>query len=172
MQNKWWIPLLKGIVFIILGILSLIHPLNALLTLGAYIGYVSIFTGILYFIYYFTNKKEQEFTSWFLLEGLLDIVFGVVILSNPTRTAEVLPLLLGFWIILLGIVQISGGIALGKIYPKGKIWLLILGVLSIIFGFMIVNSPVISGMAITTMLGVFFLAYGGIQIYSSFKLKD
>lgn len=172
MQNKWWIPLLKGIVFIILGVLSLMHPLNALLTLGAYIGYVSIFTGILYFIYYFTNKNEQEFTSWFLLEGLLDIVFGIVILSNPTRTAEVLPLLLGFWIILLGIVQISGGFALGKIYPKGKIWLLILGVLSIIFGFMIVNSPVISGMAITTMLGIFFLAYGGIQIYSSFKLKD
>ena len=172
MQNKWWIPLLKGVVFIVLGIVALNHPMDALLTLGTYIGYVSLFTGILYLIYSFTKKESQHSSSWYLLEGLLDIVFGLIILSNPAFTVEILPFLVGFWIIFLGITQTAGAFALSKIFPKGKVWLFLLGAISIIFGFIIVNSPVMSGMAITTMLGIFFLAYGITQVFSSFKLKD
>ena len=172
MQKNWWIQLLKGILFIVLGILAFYHPEEALLTLGTYIGYVSLFTGILYLYYSFTRKEGQHSSGWYLLEGLLDVVFGLLILSNPAFTIEVLPFLIGFWIIFLGITQLSGAFAVRKIFPTGKIWLFLLGIISVILGLMIVNQPLLSGIGFTTMLALFFIAYGTVQVFSSFKLKN
>ena len=171
-KKHWWVQALKGILFIILGCISLYHPEEALLTIGLYIGYFMLISGIFYLFALFSSKNQEHTKSWYLIEGLLDVILGFLIVSSPVFTIEILPYFIGFWIVFLGISQISLATTFGKIFSGMKIWFFILGIISLIFGFMIINNPLISGIELTTMLGVFFIAYGIVQTFTSFKLKN
>lgn len=172
MKNKWQVQIIKGVLFVVLGVLAFFYPIEALLNLGLYIGYVSLFTGVLYLFYTITRKEGEHSSGWYLLEGLLDIVFGLIIITNPILTLEVIPFIVGFWVVFLGVIQISVGYALRHIVPVSNVWLLVIGVLSIVFGFLIINAPVISSTAITTLLSIFFICYGVAHIITSLKIKD
>ena len=171
-KKHWWVHTLKGILFIILGCIALYYPEDALLTVGLYIGYFMLISGVFYLFALFSNKNQEHTKSWYLIEGLLDVILGLLIVSSPTFTLEILPYFVGFWIIFLGISQISLPFSLGKGFSGIKIWFFILGIISLIFGFMIINSPLISGIELTTMLGIFFIAYGIVQTFTSFKIKN
>lgn len=51
-----------------------------------------------------------------------------------------------------------------------KIWVkwLILGILSIVFGFFVLGNPVAASIAVTTVAGVMFALAGGFQIFAGF----
>ncbi|CAM1342357.1 HdeD family acid-resistance protein [Tenacibaculum amylolyticum] len=171
-KNHWWVNTLKGILFIIAGVIALYNPAEALYTGGLYIGYFLLISGISYLYALFAKKNNDHSKSWYLIEGLLDVILGLLIITSPTFTMEILPYFVGFWVIFLGISQVSIPSILGKHLGKLKIWFYILGIISLIFGFMIINSPVISGIQLTVLLGMFFIAYGVVQTFASFKLKN
>lgn len=170
--KDWWIHTLKGVLFIIIGGLALYHPEEALLTLGTYIGYFMLISGVFYLFALFSKQNHEHTRAWYLTEGLLDVVLGIIILSSPTLTVEVLPYFIGFWIIFLGISQLAIPFSLANGVSGIKIWFIILGILSLIFGFIIINHPIITGIQLTVILGIFFIAYGLVQTFKSFKLKN
>ena len=170
-NKKWWIPFLKGILLIILGIIAVRRPEGALVTLGLYIGCLSLFTGIMY-IFNSLSHREYDRSGWFLVEGLIDMLFGVILVSNPGITLELLPFMLGFWIIFIGVTQISAGYALKKVIKKNRWMLYALGVLAIISGMLLINASVLVSLAITTFLGIYFITYGIFMVFSSMRLKD
>lgn len=171
-KSHWWVNTLKGILFILLGCIALYHPAEALYTVGLYIGYFMLISGIFYLFALFNKKNRDHSRSWYLIEGLLDVILGGLIISSPAFTVEILPYFIGFWVIFLGISQLSVPFAMGKGFSGMKIWFIILGIISLVFGFMIINSPFISGVQLTVLLGVFFIAYGIVQTFASFKLKN
>ncbi|MGG8495401.1 HdeD family acid-resistance protein [Tenacibaculum sp. TC6] len=171
-NKHWWVNTLKGILFIIIGCIALYHPGEALYTIGLYIGYFMLVSGIFYLFALFSKKNNDRSKSWYLIEGLLDVILGILIVTSPVLTVTVLPYFIGFWIVFLGISQLSFSFGLDKGFSGIKTWFIVLGIISLFFGFMIINSPLISGIQLTVLLGIFFLAYGIVQTFASFKLKN
>ncbi len=171
-KKHWWVNTLKGILFILMGCVALYHPAEALYTVGLYIGYFMLVSGIFYLFALFNKNSRDRSKSWYLIEGLLDVILGILILSSPAFTVEILPYFIGFWVIFLGISQLSLPFVMGEGFSGMKIWFIILGIISLVFGFIIINSPFISGIKLTVLLSIFFIAYGIVQTFASFKLKN
>ena len=105
-----------------------------------------------------------------LVEGLLGIGAGIVTFLWPGVTAIVLLYIIAFWAIFTGIFEIVGGIRLRKVIANE--WLLILmGIASLIFGFLILWAPVAGALAIVLWIGAYAIIFGVLMLILAFRLR-
>src|ERR1700745_3030607 len=106
-----------------------------------------------------------------LLRGICAILFGVLTFAWPGITALVLLLFIAGWAIATGILQIVGAIRLRKEIENE--WLLIAsGVLSVIFGLILVVQPGIRAFALLYVSGIYASLYGILEIWLSLRLRS
>jgi len=172
LHKLWWFTLLRGIILLILAFFVFRHPVNALIGVAIYIGISLLITGILQTGVSIGFKDLFPNWGWILAGGLLDIVFGFVLLSNPALTASTLPFVVGFWIIISGIMSFADAFQSKK--EGNSLWGLSMlgGVFSVIIGYFIMSNIIVGALTITTWMGIGFLIIGIVNIVIGFKLKS
>lgn len=169
--KNWWLVLLKGILLIALAIFVFRQPVGTILVLAVYIGIVLLVTGLTLIVVSLSARKEMDNWGWRLAEGLLDVLFGFVLVANPGVTAVVLPFLIGFWAIFYGILMFVDAFA-AKSAGMDQWWLqLILGVLMVLFGDMVAFNPVVGIMTVTIWIGLAMLIAGIFNVILALGLR-
>ena len=91
----------KGILWIIIGIISIIggiialaNPVSATLTATQIAGYVFIFVGVIQFIGAF-GEEGMGAKIWNLVLGALAVYLGITILGNPLASVLALTTVVG-----------------------------------------------------------------------------
>ena len=171
-QKLWWFNLLRGIVLLLLAFFVFRHPVNALVGVAIYIGISLLITGLLQTGASIGFRDLFPNWGWILAGGLLDIVFGFVLLSNPALTAATLPFIVGFWIIVSGIMSFADAFQSKK--EGNSLWGLSMlgGVFSVIVGYFIMSNIIVGALTITTWMGIGFAIAGMVNIVIGFKLKS
>lgn len=171
LNKLWWVTLLRGIVLVLLAFFVFRHPLNALIGVAIFIGISLLITGILQTGVSIGFRNTFPNWGWVLAGGLIDIVFGFVLLSNPVLTASTLPFVVGFWIIVSGIMSFADSFQSKK--DGNSLWGLSMlgGLLSIVIGYFIMSNILVGALAITTWMGIGFLVVGIVNIVVGVKLK-
>src|SRR5262249_48421360 len=139
LAKHWWVLLLRGICAILFGVLTFVWPGITLLTLVLLYGAYALADGVLALAEAVMGGAPAP-RWWLALVGLLGIAVGILTFAWPGITALVLLLFIAGWAIATGVLQIVGAIRLRKEIDNE--WLLIAsGVLSVIFGLILVRSP-------------------------------
>ncbi len=112
--QNWWMTLIKGIILILLSFYVFQHPVATLVGLAVWVGVALLLTGIFIIIGSIMVSKDDENWGWRLAEGIIDVIFAIVLLSNPGITAAIFPFVVGFWIIVYGVMIFSGFFKLKK----------------------------------------------------------
>ena len=104
-RSAWGLKLLGGIIGIWAGIVILNHPIGGTLALGLGIviilGIQALILGVINIIQAFRGA------GWGIgLLGVINIIFGIILLSNTLIAAATLPWLLGIFAIVGGIAAI------------------------------------------------------------------
>jgi len=168
--NNWWIIALKGALLIIFGILAFMNPGATFTILLTWFAAFLFIDGIFSLVSVLRNWKQQEDKWLFVLEGVLNIVLGLLIFRNPGAYTLFTVLLMAFWSIFSGVSRIALAIQLRK-EIEGEGWLALSGVLSILFGVIIIAQP---GIGVTTfiyMIAIFAILIGLLLILLGFKVK-
>lgn len=167
----WWVFLLKGLILAVLGIYIFGHPISALVGLALYIGISLLLTGVFQVALSLGTRKISENWGWRLAMGIIDVVFALVLLSNPGITAAVLPFIVGFWTMVYGAMMIADAFQVKK--SGESLWWLGLagGILTLLFGYFIANNLLAGAIAITFWMGLGFLVAGIVTVSISFRLK-
>ena len=171
--NKlWWLTLLRGIILILLAFFVFRHPISALIGIAIYIGISLLFTGITQTILSLISKNSNENWGWGFAGGLIEILFAIILLSNPAITAATLPFIVGFWIIVSGAMTLSNAFQIKKEGVANWWWDVISGLLSIVIGFIISNNLLAGSIAITIWIGIGFLLAGFVSIKAAIAIKS
>jgi uncharacterized membrane protein HdeD (DUF308 family) len=130
---------------------------------GAY----ALVDGIFNLIAFFRVASHQ----WALLiEGVVGIIAGVITFAWPAITAIALLYVIAFWAILTGIFEIIAGIRLRKVITNE--WLLVaMGVVSFLFGLLILFAPGAGALAIVLWIGAYALVFGIFLLALAFRLR-
>ena len=104
------------------------------------------------------------------IESIVDFIFGLLLLFNPFMTFILYPMLIGYWILCIGIIKIIVSLLMRK-KIRGWLFILVIGILSAAFAIGIINSPSTRAKDITLVIGVFFVILGSVLLYDSMKLK-
>lgn len=170
-EKYWWLTLIRGIVLIVLAFFTFIHPISALVGLAIYIGIGLLFTGITQTAIAMMTKDSTENWGWVLAGGIFEIVFAFILLSNPLLTATTLPFILGFWVIVYGVMTFANAFPARKA-GMSNWWLgLIGGILSVLLGILISNNLLFGAFTITVWIGIALLIAGIVVITEAFVLK-
>ena len=171
-MKYWWLVLIKGIILVGLSFFIFGHPVSALVGLALYIGISLMVTGILLVITGLSNRKEDDQWGWKLAEGIMDVVFAFILLSNPAVTATVFPFVVGFWMIFYGIMMFVGSFGNKKDGDKSWWMNLLGGILNVIVGYIIMNDIIAGAFAITFWIGTGILIFGIVNISAAFRMKS
>jgi uncharacterized membrane protein HdeD (DUF308 family) len=140
-KSSWLIPL--AIVTIGLGIFAVIFPLFAALDLTLFVGLVFILVGIIQ-IFYALQSWEIGQVFWKLILGCLYLIAGIFVAIYPlSGVFTVFTLVLGITTFVQGIIRVSIAFQMRRTVPNWG-WMLVSGIISIIFGIYIWSSSLLS----------------------------
>src|SRR5690554_5104700 len=129
--KHWYIPLLVGIFFVIVSIITFTSPATSLLALAILFSLSFLFGGIAEIIFSIANKDQLHNWGWSLVFGIITAVVGILLLTNPALSMATLALYVGFVILFRSIASISFAIDLKRYGSKGWGFLLFSGILEI-----------------------------------------
>ena len=170
MARSWWVWLLRGVAAILFGIIAFVSPAATALALVIVFGIYAIFDGVLAVVTAFQIREVARHWWVVLLEGLAGILFGIIALVYPIVTAGALLILVAFWAIFTGIMEIIAAIRLRVVISNE--WLLVLsGILSVILGVMLVVFPG-AGLALVWTIGFYAVFFGVMMIIFGFEVRS
>lgn len=168
-SNYWWLLTAAGGILFSVGVFSLLSSLNAYIFLVHYSGLTILLNGILLFIVSYKSSSGLKEKEWLLAEVVLDVLFAACLLFNPFMTFVAFALLIGPWMIGKGILKMLASFKLKQI--RGWIFILMAGLLSIVFGFLIIFYPLKKASGITVFIGSFALIMGTLYIFDSIRFR-
>jgi uncharacterized membrane protein HdeD (DUF308 family) len=163
-----------GIVALVFGLAFLLVP-GFTLTLFLYLfGFFMLLSGFI--LIGFSRYRVGTHRTLNIVEGVINIVIGVVAFLAPGFTALTIVYLVAFFAILSGILQIAESV----IAPRGKTsfgasnrWILFVsGLFSLLIGVLIVFFPGAGILALLWVIGIFLIIVGIINIVSGIRMRS
>ena len=168
--KSWWLYALRGVAAIMFGILAFTRPWATILALVLVFGIYAVIDGVLAVIAAFQMRKDYQQWWVVLLEGLAGILVGIIALINPFVTAGALLLVIAFWAVFTGFMEIIAAIQLRREIDNE--WSLILsGVLSVLLGIVLVVFPSAGALGLIYAIGIYAIFFGLLMLYLSFKVR-
>ncbi len=167
----WFVPLLIGIIFFIVGIVVLSSPLSALVSLSILFSISFLFGGIAEIIFALQNRKVLENWGWQLTMGIFTLLIGILLLRNPELSVKTLSLFVGFLIMFRGIAAISFSLDIKRYGGRNWGWLLASGIIGTIISFILIGNFTLAGMFAVIFVGMSFIFGGVFNVIFSFQLR-
>ena len=167
----WYIPLIIGILLIATGVYVFTVPLETYLTLSVLFSISFIIKGLMDIFFSIRNHKILQGWGWYLVGGLLSLAGGIILFIYPVISITILPFVVGFTLLFLSFLL------MGYSFEMKSLGILrwgnaaILSTFGVIFSFMLIVSPLISGISLVVITGLSFIFIGVSSIALSFDLR-
>lgn len=165
----WWLLLLLGIAWIIVGFLVFQFDITSVRAVGIVIGILFLVAGLQYLV--IGTQVEGWNWLWYVFGALL-IIGGLVALFNPEDTFVAIANILGFLFVMVGIIWLIEAFAIRSAYDLW--WLtLIAAILMIGLGFWLGNQFFFTkAETLLVFAGVWALMRGIIDVINAFRLRS
>jgi len=170
LARNWWLIALRGVVAILFGALAFIAPGAFVLSLVLFFAAYTLTDGIFAILGAIRAAQRHERWGFLLLEGIVDIVVAVAAALVPAAAVWAFVLLLAAWALVTGGLMIAAAFRLHLHY--GRWWLILGGVVSILFGIALIINPGISALVLTWWIGGYSFAFGVLLLILAFQLRS
>ena len=162
----WGLVLVEGIVVALFGLILLVAPGASLVFLVLLLGIYLLIAGIFRFVGIFLDSSSW---GWKLAAGILCLIAGLAILSNPLWSTTVastwLVILVGF------LAMLQGAAGLIVAFQGGGWGMGALSVLGILFGLFLVINPLIGVATLTFILAIVMLIGCVGAVIQAFRMR-
>lgn len=154
------LTIILGILLIITGIYCFFNLGMAFVTLALFLGIVMMVYGISQIIAWFASRKNGGSSGWVAFEGILTLAIGAIVAFYPLSEV-VLAIWFAAWLIASGLMRIIAAVQTKRNFP-GTPWgfMMFMGILTIVVGIYGVIHPMVIGMALAMLFGIFFVLQG------------
>lgn len=160
LARNWWLFAVRGIAAIVFGILAFAWPSSTLTVLVYLFGaYVLIDGASLIASVLMGDPLAQMHKGAIIAIGIIGIVAGIVTFVAPGLTALTLLYIVAFWAIGTGIIQVAAAITL-RDEMVGSFWMGLGGVLSTVFGILLVAFPGDGLVSLVWLVGLWAVVFG------------
>ena len=171
MAKKIWIfVIIRGVLAIIFGLIALFAPIATAIALAILIAAYAIVNGVFDIIEAIRHRGSSSMVPGIVL-GAVSIVFGILVLVWPGMSLGILVILVGVWAVIIGIIQIVASVRHRAVPHSGWVWGVIGGVLSILFGVLVLIWPDAGLVSIIWIIGIWAIVWGITLIILGVQLR-
>ncbi len=170
LARNWWAILLRGIAAIVFGIFAFVWPGVTGFALVVLFGAYAFVDGVFALIAAIRAAEAHERWWPLAVAGLIGIAIAAVVFFDWRLAAAALYFTIAVWAFLTGIFEIVAAVELRKAI-EGE-WLLILsGILSLLFGALMVAFPAAGVLTVIWLIGLYALLAGVVLIGLALRLR-
>jgi uncharacterized membrane protein HdeD (DUF308 family) len=170
LARNWWLFTVRGILGILFGLVALIFPGPTMLSLVILFSAYMLVDGVAAIVSAVRAMRRRDQWGLLIFEGLLNIAVGILAFLWPGLTVLVFVLLVAAWAIITGALMATAGFRLN--FSHGRWWLVLGGLCSLIYGVLLVATPLIGAVVLTWWMGAYALVFGISLIILSFQLRS
>lgn len=170
MSRRWWVLLVRGILFLIMGILAIAMPGLTLFTMIVVYGAFTAADGLSALMLGFGGGPNGK-TIWPMVGlGVMALLAGIIAFVYPQITAFVFLVIIAVSMIMRGIFEVIAAFMLRKEIDDE--WVIALsGLLSIGLGSLMLARPLEALEAIVWLVGAVMMFLGVMSIALSLRLR-
>jgi len=167
----WWIPLLFGFVFILIGLWILRSPEESFEKITKFIGIIILISGAIQL--FFTIKNLRGTPGWgFQLAGdLFDLAVGTALVVSPSLLLKLITLFVGIWLIVNSISIFMKAAGARKDQRRFWMWEFALAVFLMLLAVVFLWHPMLLGISIAVWTGLAFIILGIFRIVLTLRLR-
>jgi uncharacterized membrane protein HdeD (DUF308 family) len=168
-KRAWWAFVVGGIAMAVFGLMAFANPGVALFVLATFFAASLMVDGVSNIVGSLQNRGKD---GWWilLLMGLLGAAVGGYALLNPPLSIMAFILVVAFEAVVLGVFLIMLGFKVRK--ASSREWVLYLaGVLSILFGLLVIANPVTGSRTVVYMIASWSLIIGILKVAFGLKVR-
>jgi uncharacterized membrane protein HdeD (DUF308 family) len=160
--------LIRGIIAIVAGVLAIMWPALTIKVLIVLFGAYAFTDGVANLIMGF--RRDVHRRAAIILQGVIGIAVGIVAFIWPLGTALAVLTWIAVWAIFTGALQIFAAVRFRR--EMRHEWLLALsGILSVIFGLVLIVMPGVGALGLAWTLGVYAVASGIVLVTAAAGAK-
>ena len=163
--------ILTALLLIVLGVVCIFNPGEALVAASWLVGLLILFTGIFGLLFGLRAQRFLPNAGSTTLLAVFQIIVGLLFLCNGLVAAESLIIVFVMWVIFEGISLSVLSFDYKKSGYDGWWIMLLLGLLSLALGVIALHNPAGVGTLMGVLLGIGILANGIDRIVAVFALK-
>ena len=168
--RHWGSVLFFGIITVLAGIAALAWPGATLLVIAILFGIQLVIAGIYRFVTATASDDVSGGTRVLLaLLGVLSMIIGLWAIRHALLTLLAMVVLLGIFWVVNGVIELFTALSHGGMPGRG--WTAAMGVLSVLAGIIVLVYPSESLLVLSTVLGIWLLVYGVMEIVAAFRLR-
>ena len=171
--KNWWILLIVGILLIAAGIVVFCYPTVSLKVLSILFGVVILASGVVQLALAISTGNYFLTRGYIVAGGILNVFLGIILLANPEWTVQIMPVLLGLWMLYESFMIMGAGSDMSMFSIGGSGWTIALGVILLAISMItLIWSSSVGAALVVVLTGIAFILDGIFAIYASFCLKD
>jgi uncharacterized membrane protein HdeD (DUF308 family) len=171
LATNWWAVVLRGVLGVVLGLVSFAWPGVTLVALAFLFAAYALIDGVVSIIGAVRAMEGHERWGALVLEGIVGIGAAAVTIVWPPVTVLALVYIMAAWSIITGSLEIAAAIRLRRMI-SGE-WLLILsGLASLLFGVLVILAPIAGALVLALWVGAYWLIFGVLLISFGFRMRS
>lgn len=163
--------LVTNLIYIIVGITMMIIP-------GFISNFICYIIGILIILFssssiikYNQLKQHNIITKIILVIGIMALIFGLVIVVNPKNFASIVPIVIGIYIMTIGISKYNQAMEFKRVNYKHWYSVLLSAVLLLLLGIVIIFNPFETLTLVIRLVGIIFIINSLYDIYNIYSYQ-
>src|SRR5437667_9111719 len=171
LKRHWWVPVIRGIAAIVFGIIAFVYPGLTIATLVLFFGAWVLIDGIFRIVGAIGHRASDPDWGWHLVIGILGIVVGLLTFHAPQITALALVIYIAAWALMIGASEIAIAVKMRR-EIKGEWFLILMGLISIIFAVMLLWNPIAGAAAVIWLIAWYAVVIGILGVIFGFRLRS
>jgi uncharacterized membrane protein HdeD (DUF308 family) len=169
-RYAWQAVLATGIVAIVLGVLVLMWPGVSVVAAGVLFGLYLVVGGVLQLTAAFGTHGTTALRVLAFISGALSILLGLLCFRSAFDSILLLALWIGIGWLFRGIIQIVSAVSDPKLPARG--WQGFFGVISVLAGIVLIDSPLSSISLLALFGGVWLLVLGVVEVVTAVRIRS
>ena len=169
LAQNWWLVALRGVFAILFGIVAFAAPGAVMLTLALFFAAYLLVDGVIGIAAAVRAARAQERWGLLLAEGALNIVMGLIAGIFPVSAVLAFVFVTAAWALITGGLMLAAAFKLTQAH--GRLWLALGGIVSVIWGVLLVIAPLVGAVVLTWWLGAYALVFGIALLVLAFQLR-
>ncbi|HZH53740.1 MAG TPA: HdeD family acid-resistance protein [Microvirga sp.] len=169
LAQNWWALALRGVFAILFALIAFFWPGATMLSMVLFFSAYMLVDGIFGIVAAVRAASRHQRWGLLVLEGIVDILAGVVAFIWPGLTVLFFVTLIAVWSLITGILMVVAAFKLNPDFGRG--WLVFSGIVSVLFGVALLIAPLVGAVVLTWWIGAYALVFGIGLLMLAFKLK-
>ncbi|HEY4174975.1 MAG TPA: HdeD family acid-resistance protein [Rhodopila sp.] len=158
LARHWWAIMLRGVIAVLFGVIALAAPGQVLLSLAFVFGIYLMIDGVIGLVASVRAVAMHGHWGALLAEAVANTLMGMIALLMPGAAVLAFVLLMAAWALISGGLMLAAAMKLHA--SHGRWWLGLGGVVSVVWGVLLVAAPLEGAVVLTWWLGLYAVVFG------------